>query len=371
MKNKKKSLTIFFSIALLVCTVQANATGYSFTELGTLGGNWSIATAINNAGQVVGSSTISVNSFTPQAFIWTSGQIKGLGTLGGSNSSAADINDLGQTVGFSYLGGNLGPVPTVWHNHSITSLSPNVQSFSRARGINNSGQIVGELDNSATLWSAGDSTYLGSLGGLSIASDINNSGKIVGNYFVGNSYERGNPIRHATMWYENSITDLGTLGGTNSYAVAINDFGLIVGTSDTNNDTTAHATLWNGSTIKDLGKLTGSKSSNANGINNVGQIVGESFSYDSNTNFATMWYGDSIINLNSLLDSDVVSAGWVLSEANDINDYGQIIGNAFNHKTGQIRAFMLTPVPEPESYAMMFVGLALVGAATNRVNKRA
>lgn len=188
---------------------------------------------------------------------------------------------------------------------------------------------------------------------------------------MGSSYERGNPVSHATMWYENGITDLGTLGGTNSYAVAINDFGLVVGTSDTNNNITTHATLWNGFTIKDLGKLDGSKSSNANGINNLGQIVGQSFFYDSNANFATMWDGDSIINLNSLLDSDVVSAGWVLSEANDINDYGQIVGNAFNYKTGQISAFMLTSVPEPKNYAMMMLGLALIGAANKRINKRA
>lgn len=366
MKNKKESLNIFFSIALLVCAVQAHATSYQFTDLGTLGGNWSIATAINNAGQVVGSSTISANGFTPKAFLWTSGQMRGLTTPGGNYSSALDINDQGQTVGFSDLEGNSGPVPTVWSNHSYTILSPNVQSFSLARGINNSGQIVGELDNSATLWSAGNSIGLDSLGGASVSSAINNSGQI-----VGNSYGKRNTVSHATIWYENGITDLGTLGGTNSYAVAINDFGLIVGTSDTNNNITTHATLWNGSTIKDLGKLDGSKSSNANGINNLGQIVGQSFFYDSNVNFATMWDGDSIINLNSLLDSDVVSAGWVLSEANDINDYGQIVGNAFNYKTGQISAFMLTSVPEPKNYAMMMLGIALIGAVNKLINKRA
>lgn len=366
LKNKEICRSLFVAVALLMSTVQANANGYTFTDIGTLGGNWSIATAINNAGQVAGSSTTSTSTFTPQAYIWADGQITGLGTLGGNISAAADINNSGQTVGFSYLQNDYGPVPTLWSSNDKTSLSPNVQSFSRANAINNKGQIVGEVNNRATLWNDGNASNLVSLGGFSGASDINNSGQIVGSYFVSNSYQLVNPISHAILWDENTITDLGTLGGTNSYAVAINDFGLVVGTSDILNNVTTHATLWDGSVIKDLGKLAGARSSQANGINNLGQVVGESFFNTSNANYATMWDGDSIINLNTLLDSDVIAAGWELSEANDINDYGQIVGNAFNRKTGQLRGFILSPVPEPSTYAMFSLGLCWLLVAKRR-----
>lgn len=64
--------------------------------LGTLGGYQSYERAINNAGQVVGSSTV-LESYTPvHAFLYSNGQMADLGTLGGPESSADGINDAGQ-----------------------------------------------------------------------------------------------------------------------------------------------------------------------------------------------------------------------------------------------------------------------------------
>jgi probable HAF family extracellular repeat protein len=69
------------------------------TNLGTLGGHHSYATAINDAGLVVGRSRTAANEF--RAFIWREGVMTDLGTLGGHDSRAEDINDGGVIVGSS------------------------------------------------------------------------------------------------------------------------------------------------------------------------------------------------------------------------------------------------------------------------------
>ena len=73
---------------------------YSITDLGTLGVDLSVATGINNSGQVVGATQL--RRADSAAFLWESGSgMQDLGTLGGVYSYAFGINDSGQVVGES------------------------------------------------------------------------------------------------------------------------------------------------------------------------------------------------------------------------------------------------------------------------------
>ena len=97
---KSDALKIFLSFLLVTLLNLAIpqpllAQEYAIIDLGTLGGNMSTATDINNLGQVVGySSTATGEWYDWHAFIYdiTVG-MKDLGTLGGTKSSAYGIND--------------------------------------------------------------------------------------------------------------------------------------------------------------------------------------------------------------------------------------------------------------------------------------
>src|SRR5260370_35801342 len=63
---------------------------YRVTDLGTLGGTYSYAFGMNNAGEVAGGAATAsqVGGLAQTAFLWSRGQMQNLGTLGGQNSAA-------------------------------------------------------------------------------------------------------------------------------------------------------------------------------------------------------------------------------------------------------------------------------------------
>ncbi len=56
-----------------------------------------------------------------------------------------------------------------------------------------------------------------------------------------------------------------------------------------------------------------------------------------------------MIDLNDLIPSN---SGWMLADAKAINDSGQIVGYGFDIN-GEQHAFLLTPIPEPSTLALL------------------
>jgi probable HAF family extracellular repeat protein len=154
----------------------------------------------------------------------------------------------------------------------------------------------------------------------------------------------GDTVRRAFIYDStNGMQDLGSLAGTGSQALGINNSDEVVGLSsylDTSGNVfCCHAFLYDG-TMHDLGTLGGCCSL-ARAINSSDQVVGESTTSDPNAvNPHAFLYSDGVMkDLNSLIAK---KSGWELVQAEAINDNGYIVGNGIN-KRGLERAFLLVP----------------------------
>ena len=206
------------------------------------GGPNSAASAVNTNGVTVGWAVLAGN-FSYHAFRYSAPTLVDLGTLpGGSLSVGVALNNLGDVVGSSSDSNGIGSA-VVW-SHSGSGATK-ISGMTVATGINDQGLVVGKL-----LANVGDGvqavTYrLGASQSVSLATisnqssvawGVNNHGQIVG------ASGNGTVIRSpgittgvsATLWNgSNSVVDLNTrisaAGWHLSTAEAINDAGQIVG----------------------------------------------------------------------------------------------------------------------------------------------
>jgi probable HAF family extracellular repeat protein len=224
------------------------------TDLGTLGGTFSVAFAINATGSVAGSATVGDDAAT-HAFLWT--EVDGvvdLGTLGGTYSRAAAINDTGQVAGWA--------------------------------------QVPGDTAYHAFLWDPGAGMQdVGTFGGdSSFAYDINNVGS---NWSVCGEAADATGASHAFVARASGLTDLGTFGGTYSAAIKCGPgMGLrpILGESSIADDSATHAVFWDGAGIHDLGTLGGAHS-RALLTSPYGEVFGESDTLEDGTHPFRLWGG--------------------------------------------------------------------------------
>lgn len=129
--------------------------------------------------------------------------------------------------------------------------------------------------------------------------------------------------------------------------------------------------------ITDLGFLDSSvDDSIARDINKLGQVVGSSavtfpdgvyeyhgFLYDT---------AGGMVDLNTLIDP---ASGWLITDAEGINGAQQIAATACRGgpfgDCYAVRLDLVSAVPEPESWAMLGLGLGLLGLRSNSRRKRA
>ena len=203
-------------------------------------------------------------------------------------------------------------------------------------GINNSGQIAGTYtaNNGADYafrYSDGAGVVeLGTLPGAlgSVAFGINNAGWVTGT--------SGN---RAFIYHDGSgMVDIGPGRG-----FAINDAGVVVG-----RDLQTHPTIYMDGLTINLGGIGG-----ALDINNHNLVVGI-VDVDNFTRGFVWSQEEGMQDLNNLIDPN---SGWFIAAAGAVNDNGQIVGWGFSPERGTVPTpFLLNPVPEPSTWALLFLG---------------
>jgi len=263
----------------------------ALVDLGTLGGSYAEATAVNQSGLVVGHASVAGGS---QGFVWTTETpMRGIGTLGGPDSRAEAVNASGHVVGWSN-DSDFKAWAFLWTPETgMRSIADLGGVFTVATKINDHGQVIGfgflpnDTQFHAFSWTeAGGLRRLEAPEGVgSVANALNNSGQVVGTVTLADGRAR------AFLWTEaGGMVDLGTLGGSQARASAINASGHVVGSSLIAGNLKWHAFLWTpAGGMVDLGPLPGFDESAATHLNDRGEIVGTSSSSFPVGPRATLW----------------------------------------------------------------------------------
>jgi len=375
MKRISIQLSIFCACFALAAWPQAqpqhHLPRYTVTDLGTLGGTYSLAGGVSNTGWVEGYSFLPGDT-AKHPVLWRKGVMKDLGTLGGPTADAGyRPNDWGNVGGasetgaqdpfaenFCGYGDDLICLPIIWWNdiQKMTPLPTLGGNNGWAAGINDQNEVAGVAENTIqeptcagtsqvfqfkpVIWAQGRVHGLPTFPGdpVGMAWGINYWGQATG--YSGNC----TTAFHALLWQDGRATDLGNLGGQmNNAGEDINSLGQVAGYSDLPGDTTMHGFLWQKSTgMIDLGTLPGDFGSDADGINDLGQVVGGSWDADGNDR-AYLWQNGVMTDLNTLIPPD--SPLYLIEATGTINDQGQIAGIGLT-SAGEVHAFLATPTME-------------------------
>ena len=364
---------------------------YQVSDLPGLGGTSSGGNSINNQTWVAGYSRLTGDQ-TRHAALWRSGLLSDLGTLGGPNSSVtwnvnntegvivgisqtADPEPLGEfwsSAAFYGAPFNIGFINLgfVWEQNEMRGL-PNFPGGNNgfATGANNLRQVVGWAENDIqdptcvspqvlqfrpATWSLGPPDQIQDLPLISgdtsgAATAINNNGQIVGISGICDQAIGRHTAKHAVLWENGGVTDLGNLGAQWwNTPTAINQRGDIIGfagdPASVEGDI-VHAFMWTKEDgirhLKPLPRRTPPHvDSEAYGINEARQVVGVSCDANFVDCRAVVWnHGNTPTDLNDLKGSYAPR----LESAKDINDNGEITGRAIDANSVRT-AYLAVPV---------------------------
>jgi probable HAF family extracellular repeat protein len=328
------------------------------------GGTASAALAINGTGDAVGYAMVGGSS---EGLLFSGGSYSITLSPGGTNWVNTAINDSGQIAGYGTdsSGNNTAFLVSGGNISNLGSLSgPLGNPVSQGFGIDSAGDVVGNSGTNAGTTHAflnpagGTMADLGTLGGSSsYAAGISANGQYIVGY---SSTSQGQNHAFIYSTVSSATSDLGTLGGSASYAAAVNNSGHVAGYSLTLSGGDPHAFLYNGTTMEDLGDPN-NLGSYATAINGSDAVVGY-YAVAGGGTLAFVDSGGTMSALNSLL---AANPGWNLEAATGINDSGDIVGYGTN-PNGQTEAFELTPIPEPATLALLAAPGALMLLARRR-----
>jgi len=364
---------------------------YQVSDLPGLGGTSSGGNSINNQTWVAGYSRLTGDQ-TRHAALWLSGLLSDLGTLGGPNSSVtwnvkntegvivgisqtADPEPLGEfwsSAAFYGAPFNIGFINLgfVWEQNEMRGL-PNFPGGNNgfATGANNLRQVVGWAENDIqdptcvspqvlqfrpATWSLGPPDQIQDLPLISgdtsgAATAINDNGQIVGISGICDQAIGRHTAKHAVLWENGGVTDLGNLGAQWwNTPTAINQRGDIVGFAGDPafvEGDIVHAFMWTKEDgirhLKPLPRRTPPHvDSEAYGINEARQVVGVSCDANFVDCRAVVWnHGNTPTDLNDLKGSYAPR----LESAKDINDNGEITGRAIDANSVRT-AYLAVPV---------------------------
>src|SRR6266404_2289184 len=388
-------LTILIAACCGAAQAQAPATAtkvqYNVSNLPSLGGTSSGGNSINDQSWVAGYSRLLNRN--RHATLWRNSLLTDLGTLGGPNSSvtwnvkntAGIIVGISQTLAPEPLGEswssaafystpnnigfiNLGFVWELGQMRGLPTFPGGDNGF--ATGANNFRQAVGWAENGVhdptccctqvlqfrpAMWTLGPPDQIHDLplipGDTSgAATAINDNGQIVGISGICDQAVGRHTARHAVLWENGGVTDIGNLGANWwNTPTAINQHGDVVGFDGDPafvEGDILHAFIWtkdNGiQALKPLrGRVPQHVDSEAYGINEQRQVVGVSCDADGVDCRAVIWdHGVYPTDLNDLKGG--YSAR--LESAKDINNLGEITGRAIDPNTGVRTSYLAVPV---------------------------
>lgn len=359
-------------MAIIATTPVLAAPAYQLTDLGSFGGSRMNPMAINNHGMVVGGAIAEGANIT-LAFRWDAeGGLAQLPAMSSNRSAYAnDINDDGLIVGQAYTPSLNVSRAVSWSppSHGFPSSLFVYNDYAAAVAVNDHGVVAGNREaeaysngtQRAFAWDAEDGVQeLEPVSGTSwqtrsTALAINDAGIVVGS--SGSDRSHNPPVR----WMpDGSAVSLFGSEQRSGRAVDINNAGEILITSGSG---TATWTQEEG--LRDLISLDSSRLV-GRGLNEHGFVVGVAREAGQDDRPFAWSEEHGTRYLQDLLDAS--GTGWQLLSANAVNDHGWIVGEAL--VDGDRHGYMLQPIPEPTSLILVAGSAALLLTSRRRTYHR-